>query len=106
MFQSRDYTPTLAAIQALDGRIYATLTPDEINVVIYYVKTGRKYDVLVTCDDGDGHKLQVAPNDAEVQHFLKATNARISVFIGPEAESAWHVRHGFPEPSFHWKICA
>ena len=40
-------TPTLDKLQSLDGRTYAELTPDEITVLNFFCKYGRKYGVTV-----------------------------------------------------------
>lgn len=40
--------PTIGQIKALDGRIFAMLTPQESEVLDFYRAQGRKFDVAVS----------------------------------------------------------
>ena len=39
---------TIEQVQALDGRIFAMLTPAEVEVLNFYLTQGRKFDVTVS----------------------------------------------------------
>lgn len=75
--------PTLAAIQALDGRIVQMLTPEEAAVLDFYVKQGRKYDVTVTLiNEADPTALLAARSPEEADEMMQRANRRVSVAFG------------------------
>ncbi|QCS62725.1 MULTISPECIES: hypothetical protein [Achromobacter] len=87
--------PTLSELQALDGRIFATLTAQEALVMDFYRRQGRKFDVVIgIINEADTVEVAAARTEAEADELMKQANSRISVTIGPRAESAWTQRVG------------
>lgn len=87
--------PTLSELQALHGRIFATLTAQEALVMDFYRRQGRKFDVVVgIINEADPIAVATARTEAEADAIMKQANSRISVTIGPRAESAWAKRAG------------
>lgn len=85
--------PTLTDVQALDGRIFAMLTSEEVAVLDFYRTQGRKYDVAIAIvNEADPTKLAAARSPAEADEIMKRANSRVTVTIGPTAESAWAAR--------------
>lgn len=87
--------PTLSELQALDGRIFATLTAQEALVMDFYRRQGRKFDVVIgIINEADPVQVAAARTQAEADEIMKQANSCISVTIGPSAESAWAQRAG------------
>lgn len=85
--------PTLNDVQALDGRIFAMLTTDEISVLDFYRAQGRKFDVSVAIiSEADPTDLAAARSQAEADAIMKRSNSRVSITIGPAAHAAWAAR--------------
>ena len=85
--------PPLTSVQALDGRIFAMLTPEEAEVLDFYRTQGRKYDVTITIiNEADPTELAAARSQAEEDAIMKQANGRVTVTIGPTAKSAWSAR--------------
>lgn len=81
--------PTLTDVQALDSRIFATLTPEESAVLDFYLTQGRKFDVSVAIiNETDPNELAAAGAPENTAAIMKRANNRVSVTIGPSAKSA------------------
>lgn len=78
-------TPTLAELQLLDGRTYAELTPDEITVLNFFCKYGRKYGVTVI-NKADSH-------------------SRVEVINGATTGLAGRLRGNCPDIKWKVQIC-
>ncbi|OFL45874.1 hypothetical protein HMPREF2772_00400 [Achromobacter xylosoxidans] len=82
--------PTLSAVQSLDGRDFATLTEDEARVLEFNCRQGRKFDVAVMIlSEADPAELVAARSQEQGDEIMRLAKNRISVTIGPAAESAW-----------------
>jgi hypothetical protein len=85
--------PALDAIKALDGRIFATLTDSESEVLSFYRRQGRKFDVAVSIiNQADPNELAHAKSEPQADEILKRANSTISVTIGKDAAAAWSAR--------------
>lgn len=85
--------PTLDDVRALDGRIFAMLTADEVSVLDFYRARGRKFDVSVAiASEADPTELAAARSQADADAIMKRANSRVNVTIGPDAEAAWAAR--------------
>jgi len=72
----------IAAVQALDGRIFATLSDEEMAVLHFYRDTGRKFGVSVSIDtDADPGELARAVSREHADQILKRANNRVHVLV-------------------------
>lgn len=88
--------PSIEAIRALHGRIYAMLSPDEEVVLDFYVAQGRKFDISVRIEKApevDAAELAAAGTRQEAARLLKAWNSRVIVSVGNYARSLWDARN-------------
>lgn len=75
--------PSIEAIQVLDGKIYAMLTPDEEQTLNFFIGQGRKFGVSVAIiNEADPAALANARSKEEAEHILKSANSRIRVTVG------------------------
>lgn len=82
--------PTLEQVRALDGRIFATLSPSEVEVFTFYRDRGRKFDVAVSVmSEADPEELARARSQHQADEIMKRSNSLIAVSVGPGAKSAW-----------------
>lgn len=85
--------PTIQQIKALDGRVFATLTATESEVLDFYRAQGRKYDVIITIvNKADPDDLATAKSQQQADHILKSANSLIAVTVGAAAVTAWTTR--------------
>lgn len=85
--------PTLEAVKALDGRIFAMLSVEEQAVLDFYCAQGRKFDVAVSIlNDADPAELLIAASREHANWIMKRANNRVKVNVGAGAESAWATR--------------
>lgn len=76
--------PTLAEIQALNGRFFSMLNPEELDVLDFYFKRGRTYDVAISIlSEADPAQLLAARSAKEANAILKQADKRVTVTIGP-----------------------
>lgn len=74
--------PSIDAIKALDGKIFAMLNDEEINTLNFYRDRGRKFGVSVQIiNKADPVALEKAKSKQEADHILKTANSRISVSV-------------------------
>lgn len=74
--------PTLDAVKALDGKIFAMLNDDELITFNFYRDCGRKFGVSVQIiNKADPVVLAKAKTKQEADHILKSANSTISVFV-------------------------
>lgn len=79
-------TPSLEAIQQLDGKLYAMLSPQEEEVLEFFVQQGRKFDVAVSVtNEAQVMDLQAAGSSHAARTLLKHSNARLTIRLGPTA---------------------
>ncbi len=72
--------PSIEAIKALDGKIFAMLTPEETATLDFYRAQGRKYGVSITIiNKADQATLAAAKSRHEADHILKSANSTIHV---------------------------
>ncbi|TXT27833.1 MAG: hypothetical protein FD131_3515 [Rhodocyclaceae bacterium] len=72
--------PCIDAIKAIDGKIFAMLTEDEMATLNFYRSQGRKYGVSITIiNQADPVKLAAANSQEEADHILKSANSRVQV---------------------------
>jgi hypothetical protein len=74
--------PTIEAIKALDGRIFAMLDTAEMEVLDFYRAQGRKFGVAVSIENkADPATLAAAKSQKQADAILKSANSRISVVV-------------------------
>lgn len=72
----------IASVQALDGRIFATLSDDEMATLNFYRDRGRKFGVSVSIDnDADPAELARAVSREQADQILKRANNRVHVVV-------------------------
>lgn len=85
--------PTLDAVQALDERIFATLSADEQTVLDFFRDQGRKYEVSINIvNKADPDELARTRSRAQADQVLKSANSVVRVFVGAGARAAWAQR--------------
>lgn len=85
--------PTLESVQALNGRIFATLLPEEHAVFDFYAAQGRKFEVEISIvKDGIAIDLDGAATREEAEAIINSSNSKISVTVGVGAHEAWAAR--------------
>lgn len=73
----------IEAVKALDGRIFAMLTPNEEALLNVYRDQGRKWGVSVSIiNDADPLELANAPSRLLADQILKSANSRVNVTVG------------------------
>lgn len=77
--------PTIEQVKALNGRIFAMLTPEELEVFRFYRDRGRKYGVAisVSSDVFQAELASATPKHAE--EILRRTNSKIAVDVRKES---------------------
>ena len=74
--------PSIEAIKALDGRIFAMLNAFELETLEFYRAQGRKYGVAVSIINiADPKAVAAAISRQEADHIMKSANSLISVTI-------------------------
>lgn len=74
--------PGIDAIKALDGKLFAMLTPAEEIILNFYRDQGRKYGVTVTItNETDPDALANAKSKQEMDYILKSSNSVICVTV-------------------------
>ena len=74
--------PPIDAVKALDQRIFATLTPDEMNVLNFYRDQGRKHGVTIIIDtDANPDDLARASSRERADQILKQANNLVHVTV-------------------------
>jgi len=72
----------IAAVQALDGRIFATLSDEELAILDFYRDKGRKFRVSISIDtDANPSELARAVSREQADLILKRANNRVHVLI-------------------------
>lgn len=75
-------TPTIEEVKALDGKIFAMLTPLENEVPDFYRKQGRKFGVSIKiANEADPEELSRARSQDHADQILMKANNRISVTV-------------------------
>lgn len=89
-------TPSIEEVKALDGRIFAMLSPAEFEVFDFYRDRGRKFDVAVAVvhEGVDPDELLRAKNKLQVDTILRRSSSVVKVTVGPGAATAWAERFG------------
>lgn len=74
--------PSIEAIKALDGRIFAMLNTTELETLEFYRAQGRKYGVSVSIiNKADPNAVAAAKSRQEADHIMKSANSLISVVV-------------------------
>jgi hypothetical protein len=82
--------PSLEAIQQLDGKICAMLSPGEEEVLDFVVQQGRKFDVAVSVmNEARVTDLQAAGSSRAALTLLKTSNARVAIRLGQTASARY-----------------
>lgn len=85
--------PTLDAVQALDARIFATLSVEEQSVLDFFRDQGRKYEVsIIIVNKADPDELARTRSRAQADQVLKSANSVVRVYVGAGARTAWSQR--------------
>lgn len=74
---------SIEAVKALDGRIFAMLSPNEEALLNLYRAQGRKWGVSVSIiNEADPAELARARSRQQADQVLKSANSRVSVMVG------------------------
>ena len=74
---------SIEAVKALDGRIFAMLSPNEEALLNLYRAQGRKWGVSVSIiNEADPAELARARSRQQADQVLKSANSRVSVTVG------------------------
>lgn len=74
--------PSIDAVKALDGKIFAMLNDEEMNTLNFYRDRGRKFGISVQIiNKADPVVLAKAKSKQEAEHILKSANSTISVSV-------------------------
>lgn len=74
--------PTVAAVQALDGKIFAQLTQQEHEVLQFYRDQGRKFGVNATIvSAADPAELAKASSQQHADEIMLRVNSTVSVTV-------------------------
>lgn len=80
--------PTTDEIKALDGRLLATLTPEESRVLSVASIAGKSFGVAVALtSDSDPDVLAAARTPEEAGTIMKKADCRVSVTVSPATSS-------------------
>lgn len=72
----------IAAVRALDGRVFATLSDEEMAVLNLYRATGRKFGVSVSIDnDPDPNSMTGTVSREQADQILKRAKNRVHVLV-------------------------
>ncbi|TWI49003.1 hypothetical protein IQ22_04137 [Pseudomonas duriflava] len=72
--------PTVEAALALDGKIFAMLTPEEKRLLHFYRAHGRKYGVSASIiNKADPDDLARARTEAQAEEIMRRANSIVSV---------------------------
>ncbi|WP_186035758.1 hypothetical protein [Burkholderia gladioli] len=75
-------TPTIEQIKALDGKVFATLTDNELAVLNFYRDRGRKFGVAFSViNEADPDELARASSREQADQVLKRADSRVSVIV-------------------------
>lgn len=87
--------PTLDQVRALEGRVFAMLTPAELETLEFYRRRGRRFGVSVSVM---GPVNQPDPlrttSQAQADEILRQANSLVFVSVGQGAAEAWAERAG------------
>ena len=74
--------PTIDAVKALNGKIFATLSTEEEVVLDFYLKQGRKFGVSVSIiNEADPEELARAKSQEQADQIMKTANSKVSVTV-------------------------
>lgn len=83
-----DKVPDIDSVRALDGRIFATLSPDECSVLRFYRMRGRKFGVAITfAGDVDEAAMAAATSLLHEDEILRRSNNRVTVSLTNQVEA-------------------
>lgn len=72
--------PSIESVVALDGRVFAMLSPEEVKVLEFYRDQGRKYGVALSIiNKADPAELAKASSKAEADDVMRSANSIVSV---------------------------
>lgn len=75
-------TPSIAAVQALDGKIFAMLTEQENEVLQFYRVQGRKFGVSATIiSAADPAEVAAASSRQQADEIMRRVNSTVSVTV-------------------------
>lgn len=75
-------TPTLEAVEALDGRIFAMLDDSELQSLEFYRAQGHKFGVSIQIENkADPIAVAAAKSRQEADQIMKSANSWISVTV-------------------------
>lgn len=81
--------PTIDQVKALDGRIIATLSTFESEVLSFYRAQGRKYGVAVSISGAsDADALAKVRSPAETDAVLRRSNGLVRVMVGQSSNAS------------------
>jgi hypothetical protein len=85
--------PSIESVIALNGRIFAMLSPDEVKVLEFYRDQGRKYGIALSIiNQADPTELAKATSKAAADDILRRANSVVTVkkIMADEAHKAPH----------------
>lgn len=72
--------PSIESVMALDGRIFAMLTPEEVKVLEFYRDQGRKYGVALSIiNKADPTELTKATSKVAADEIMRSANSVVTV---------------------------
>ncbi|WP_394475095.1 hypothetical protein [Ralstonia mannitolilytica] len=79
-------TPSIEAVKALDGKMFAKLSEEEKQVLTFYRDRGRKYGVSIEIvGDVDAAELAQASRE-QADQILARANSRVTVAISDDRD--------------------
>lgn len=73
---------SIEAVKALNGKLFAMLTPDEEATLNFYLERGRKFGVAVEIvGEADPLELANARSKEAADRILKSANSRILIVV-------------------------
>lgn len=85
------YASVISDIKALDGRIFAMLTPDEKSLLEFFQNCGRKYGVAISIVNlASREELMKATSKEQADQILSAANSKVSVIHRPQIQDEYY----------------
>lgn len=74
--------PKIEEIQALNGRLFATLNENERNTLQFFTMQGRKFGVAISIvNEASQTELAAARSPQQAEDVLKNANSRVHVLV-------------------------
>jgi len=74
--------PTIEQVKLLDGKIFAILSDEELDVLNYFRTRGRKFGVVVTIlSEANPEELKRAKSEEQADEIIRRANSKISIQV-------------------------